>query len=320
MDKKELIKYSRQYGISLMLKSRVYGHLQAQEKMHHLYKSYLENKYKKIIDRYRQEDSVLMSDAVPSSKKVWVLWWEGVEEMPEVVKHCCRSIQRHCNGYEMTVLTHENYKKYIKLPEHIVEHFENGDFEIVHLADIIRVFLLCQYGGIWLDATVFLSDDLPMNYLDRAFFSSNTGNRESAFASKGRWSGYFMAVSHSHTILFEFLQEMYTEYWKEHDIILCYFLLDYMLLIAHDHFPVIGRLIDEIPVNNTNVKKLSVELNNVFDRDRWESIKKDTVIHKLSWKRELYPQKDGNETFYGRLLVNDDRKVGYEGCNSCRVK
>lgn len=308
MNKEKAKKYMKQYGAILLVKSSIYERLHANEKLHQLYKTYLENKYKKIIERYRHIKSAFSPDAAPSCKRVWVLWWEGVEEMPEVVKHCCHSMQRHAAGYEVVVLTKDNYNEYAKLPEYIVDHFEKGDIEIVHLADILRVFLLCQHGGIWLDATVFLSDDLPADYLDRAFFSSNTGNRTSIFASKGRWSGYFMAVSHSHTVLFDFLREMYTEYWKEHNIILCYFLLDYLLLIAQDHFPPVRRLIDEIPINNVNIKKLSAELNNVFDQDKWDAIKKDTVIHKLSWKREFYPQKDGHETFYGRLLVNNDRR------------
>lgn len=298
-------KYIKQYGISIFIKSKIYERLHENEKLHVLYRGYLENKYKNIIEKYSCAESVFSPNAEPSRKRVWVLWWEGVEEMPEVVKHCVNSMKQHAAGYEVVVLTKDNYNEYAKLPKHIVDHFEKGDIEIVHLADILRVFLLCQHGGVWLDATVFLSDDLPSDYVDSAFFSSNTGNKASAFASKGRWSGYFMAVSHSHTVLFDYLREIYTEYWKEHDIILCYFLLDYLLLIAHDSFPPIGKLIDDIPVNNVNVKKLSAELNNPFDQGKWDDIKKDTVVHKLSWKRKLYPQIDGIETFYGKLLVNN---------------
>ena len=308
MDNETRKKYIRQYGLNLLIKSRLFSKTHKNEKVHEIYRGYLENKYKNIINKYKDAESVFASDAEPSSKKIWVLWWEGVEEMPDVVKHCCHSMQQHAAGYELVVLTHENYNDYVELPEHIVKHFEDGEIEIVHMADILRVFLLCQHGGIWLDATVFVSDDIPDDYVNRAFFSSNTGSRKSVFASKGRWSGYFMAVSHSHTVLFDFLQEMYTEYWKEHNIILCYFLLDYMLLIAHDDIPVVGRSIDDIPVNNVNVKKLSAELNNVYDQAKWDEIKDDTIIHKLSWKRELYAKQDDQDTFYGRLLANDDRR------------
>ncbi len=301
-------KYIKQYGISIFIMSKIYERLRENEKLHLLYRGYLEKKYKNIIDKYRYTKSVFSPNADLSCKRIWVLWWEGVEEMPEVVKHCVHSMKQHAAGYEVIVLTKDNYNEYAKLPKHIIDHFENGDIEIVHLADILRVFLLCQHGGIWLDATVFLSDDLPSDYLVRAFFSSNTGNKASEFASKGRWSGYFMAVSHSHTVLFDYLREMYTDYWKEHNIILCYFLLDYLLLIAHDDFPPIGKLIDDIPVNNVNVKKLSAELNNPFDQGKWDEIKKDTVVHKLSWKRKLYAQKDGVETFYGKLLTNNSER------------
>lgn len=312
MDKEIARKYIKQYGMGLFLRSRIYSRLHLQEKLHHTYRSYLEKKYRNIIEKYCNTDSVLSPDAAPACKRVWVLWWQGVETMPEVVKCCYRSILQHTTAYdEVVVLTRDNYNEYAKLPRHIVDRFEAGDMGIAALSDIMRIYLLSQYGGIWLDATVFLSDDLPEEYTDRAFFSSNTGNRTSAFASRGRWAGYFMGVSHSHTVLFDYLREICTEYWKEHNIILTYFLLDYLLLIAHDDFEPIGRLIDEIPINNVNAKKLSAVLNDPFDAEKWESIRQGTVFHKLSWKREFYLQKDGQETFYGRLLANDrnDRPV-----------
>lgn len=305
MNKRNAVKYIKQYGINIFAKAHMYERLHKHEKAHQLYKTYLENKYQKIIEKYADKESVLSPNAEPSGKKIWVLWWEGVEEMPEIVRYCCQSMKEHASGYEVVVLTKDNYNEYAMLPKHIIDHFKAGHIEIVHLADILRVFLLCQHGGIWLDATVFLSDDLPLEYMDKTFFSSNTGNRQSIFASKGRWSGYFMAVSHSHTVLFDYLQEIYTEYWQDHNIILCYFLLDYLLLMAYEHFEPIQKLIDAIPINNINVKKLSAKLNAPFDEAEWNEIKKDTVLHKLTWKRELYIQNNGYETFYGRLLVNN---------------
>lgn len=140
------------------------------------------------------------------------------------------------------------------------------------------------------------------------FFSINTGNRISRFASKGRWTGYFMAASHSHTVLFDYLQEIYTEYWRDHNIILSYFLMDYLVLIAYENMESVRQTIDNIPINNVNVKKLSSELSNPFDADKWKKIKENTVLHKLTWKKELLLQRNGIETFYSRVLLSEEKQ------------
>ena len=43
-----------------------------------------------------------------------------------------------------------------------------------------------------------------------------------------------------------------------------------------------------------------------FDQNKWDDMKKDTALFKLSWKYEYPIEKNGKETFYGRLC---DRKL-----------
>lgn len=275
--------------------------MHAYAKYHQSVIKYLETGLKKeIADCMNSE--VLTEKATPSQKKIWVLWWEGQEEMPELVKCCCESIKRKSGEYEVVVLSEENFAQYITFPDYINEKYRQGKISIVHMADLLRVYLLCEYGGVWLDATVFLSDNFPEEYLSLPFFSRKTDIINQKFASYGRWSGYFMATSHSHSVLFEFLKVAYQSFWRKHHIIIDYFLLDYFISIAYEKIPAVKKCIDSIPYNNVDNKKLSANINNPYSEKIWQEICKTTLLHKLSWKKKTHLYSDGKETFYKKLL------------------
>ena len=62
-------------------------------------------------------------------------------------------------GYNIILITHENIKNYIdKIPEYFY------DLCPAHQADFVRVNVICDYGGIWLD-----SDTLVLDSLDSLF-------------------------------------------------------------------------------------------------------------------------------------------------------
>lgn len=57
-----------------------------------------------------------------------------------------------------------------------------GEKTIVFFSDLLRVSLLATYGGIWCDASIFLSDKIPQTLRDREFFAferaQNKPNKE----------------------------------------------------------------------------------------------------------------------------------------------
>ena len=50
---------------------------------------------------------------------------------------------------------------YITLPQEIVDKYKAGKIAHAHFADICRVELLYEHGGVWLDATGFVTSPLP---------------------------------------------------------------------------------------------------------------------------------------------------------------
>ncbi|MBR3148510.1 MAG: hypothetical protein IKF41_04205 [Alphaproteobacteria bacterium] len=94
------------------------------------------------------------------NEKVWTLWLQGEDKAPPLVKACFRSVRRHFKQ-ELVVLDENTVFDYITLPQEIVDKYKAGKIGHAHFADICRVELLYEHGGIWLDATGFVTSPLP---------------------------------------------------------------------------------------------------------------------------------------------------------------
>lgn len=94
-----------------------------------------------------------------------MLWLQGFEEAPKVVKECHRSWEIRNPGWEVRFLDAENYTNYTKIEPEL--DLSRPDLSRPHLADIIRIKLLAEYGGVWCDATCFCNEPLD-NWIDDA--------------------------------------------------------------------------------------------------------------------------------------------------------
>ena len=109
-------------------------------------------KYKKYLDMYNPEKDNNVDNNKPT---IWILWLQGVENAPEIVKKCIKSIKYYNGDKKIVVLTKDNLFDYIKLPKYIIEKWRKGIISNTHFSDIVRIELLYDYGGIWMDATTF---------------------------------------------------------------------------------------------------------------------------------------------------------------------
>ena len=103
------------------------------------------------------ERKVIKND---KNEKVWTLWLQGEDKAPALVKACYRSMRKHLKQ-ELIVLDEKTVFDYITLPKEIIEKRKAGKIAHAHFADICRVELLYEHGGIWLDSTAFVTEPLP---------------------------------------------------------------------------------------------------------------------------------------------------------------
>ena len=99
-------------------------------------------------------------------RTIYLLWFQGFEHAPEVVSYCVRSWKQYNPEWTIVLLDETNLHTYVTMDTY-------PDMELCHRADIVRMKLLSQYGGVWADATTFchkpLNDWLPA-YIEEGFF------------------------------------------------------------------------------------------------------------------------------------------------------
>lgn len=266
--------------------------------------AHVEEKCKDVIQRYQMTAQASGAGVTSSEKRIWVFWWTGEDTAPDIVKACIRSIRRNANGHEVVLLDKCNYFQYIDMPKEICEKHSAGVIGHAHFSDIVRMSLLAKWGGVWIDATVFLSQQLPEYLFSSAFFTARSVDDCSLFFSRSRWVGYFLA-GNSTFPLFSFTRDMLIAYWERSDTIIDYLLMDYVFDIACKTIPEVRNAMDALPDNNLLRGKLMEEINEPYSEQLFDALQNgETFLSKLSWRyggpRERTD--DGKLTNYGHLL------------------
>ena len=236
------------------------------------------------------------------------MWWQGEDSCPEVVRLCWASIRKHCGTHKLNIITKDNYQDYITLPEHIIAKVKSGAITLTHLSDIIRVNLLAKYGGLWLDSTIFVADDIPEEVFSMEYYTIKNGfvrDWSASNISNSRWTVFCFAAGRSNSLLFCFMSDLLSEYCKAHNRFIAYFLTDYVLAIAIEEFPEFYQAWTKIPVNNTEWNKLCqiFKNNEEWSAEEYSKLTATTNFFKLTYKAEFdVKSSSGRETFYGHLL------------------
>src|SRR5215510_114603 len=105
-------------------------------------------------------------------KIIWQFWYQEINEItPKVVISCLNSVKKNSAGYEIIMLTGKNITDYIELPNFVWGKFNTGGFNTTKLSNLVRLYLLSAYGGVWLDVTIYLTNQIEEVWLQKDFFA-----------------------------------------------------------------------------------------------------------------------------------------------------
>lgn len=262
--------------------------------------------FQSIADIYRDKPFLEREQTAESEcAAIWVFWWQGYDGAPPLVRRCIDSIRLHAGGHPVVLLTRENCQTYAALPEYIFEKVRSGRISLTHFSDILRMSLLAAHGGLWLDATIFVSQNIPEAYFQMPLFTVRYPTSPSTI-TKGRWTIFSMAAKPG-SILFQYCLGVSLAYWKAYSKPVDYFFTDYVIAQAYEQIPSVREAIDSIPENNTGIKLLDRLFFRPYRADEYEQVLRDSVFHKLNRKR-AYPEKDGNgmTTHYGHFMRGEE--------------
>ncbi len=228
---------------------------------------------------------------------VWVCWLQGIETAPKLVKRCVETIQDKANGRRVILLSERNYKQYVRLPKEIEEKKKNGVISNTFFSDILRLALLAEYGGTWIDATIFCTGEIPSYMLDSEFFcfrSSIHYYKDSLI----RGSNWWISANPKNDLICKTRNILY-EYWKHEDKVINYFIFHLIVSKLTEEDMRCRSIWYSMPyMENSNSHILMGKMSHIYDEDMFQIICKNSPIHKLSYKLGI----GGRGTYYSKLI------------------
>lgn len=140
------------------------------------------------------------------NKIIWSCWFQGRRHALPLVEKCLTSWERSNPGWELRCLDQHELRRYVDLPD-----FAGKRITYASLSDVVRILLLKEYGGIWVDATAFCHRPLE-EWLEPWFrhgffaFDRPGGNRP--------LSSWFLASEENHYLVDRWCAKTLA-YWSE---------------------------------------------------------------------------------------------------------
>src|SRR5262249_37436294 len=105
-------------------------------------------------------------------KIIWMMWLQGFAKAPCLVQRCAVSWSTHNPDWKINHLDGDNLQEYVNVDEFVGRNRKT--ISIQALSNVIRINLLKQYGGLWVDATCFCCkplDEWLGEYTASGFFA-----------------------------------------------------------------------------------------------------------------------------------------------------
>ena len=221
-------------------------------------------------------------------KTVWQFWDSGYMNAPPIVKACIQSVEKNSTGYNHVVLDNSTIPNYLRLPNHILEKYEKGLINKTHYSEIIRFALLAEYGGIWLDATVFLSDQISNILHKDSDYLLVKLPENSIFGPLEMKHAYWILASPPNSEYFSKLKSFIHNYWLKSNKQIDYFIscIAMKILLDSDFLsPSTKFLINESAcyLNYLDCHELQFSLTQKFSTDKLSKIMQKSSVHKLTF-------------------------------------
>ena len=244
-----------------------------------------------------QTEQIKPKKTFNNEKIIWQFWGQGwdFEKLPDVVKISYKSVEKYKKDYEIIHLDMNNINDYLEIPAYILKKVEDKKMGFAHFTDIIRLALLYNYGGVWIDATILLTDYLPQEYFEMDYFMFQ---RDDNLENKKDWEDYDdfyfswnneMKVRVLNSIIFakknneiiKTLLDMLLIFWEHNDLVPNYFFFQvlYTELIENYYKKKQCKI-----VSDTLTHELIRVWFDKFSQEKLDEITKRNNVHKLTYK------------------------------------
>lgn len=239
------------------------------------------NYFSPEIEKYK---SMPFVQEESSDMPIWVCWWQGLENMPDVVANCFERLKHVYSDRKIVFICKDNYRSYVSISENILDLLDNGTLSVTFFSDYLRSCLLYEYGGLWMDSSVYCVRRFGSN---RSFITAKPyclNMKMEELVPSGLWTIFFMGSEFRKCSVFGFLRDSLEKMYCNYRCNPYYFSTDMILRLAYVHFPEFKKEIDSIPSNNCDIHHFASCWNDGFDSDDFTSLCKKNDVFKLNAK------------------------------------
>lgn len=248
------------------------------------------------LRRYAPEVRLMKPGPMASElepERAFTLWLQGEEKAPELVRACFRSMRRHLKQ-ELVVLDEKTLFDWIQLPDYIVRKWRSGKISHAAFSDICRVELLYRHGGLWLDATDYVTGPVPDNIMREDFFVFMAGNK--IRGSYAKIQSCFIRAR-KHNPLLGIWRQAIALYWEHENSNINYFWVHLLLCLcveqndtAREHFAKMPK-IDQDPTHAL----WGNHCGDPYDEAAFRELTADSFFQKTNFKdKRLHPLRPGS--------------------------
>ena len=230
---------------------------------------------------------------------IWQFWDNPTgKTTPEIVKSSLESVEKFKGNFQRKILNNAVLENYSDLPGYVFDKFRKSQMDYAHFSDLLRLNLLKNHGGIWLDATGYMTDFIPKYILNEDFFVFLTG--ELTHFPYSFMQNCFIR-SKKGSILCEAWYRMCVEFWKNETKTLDYFQHQLMFKVLVEGNPTVKKLFAEMPQRTDDEihKFAGNNLLKKFDAVEWERMKKASFFQKTTYK--VAGEIDYSGTYFSKL-------------------
>ncbi len=242
-------------------------------------------RYNNIIEKWIKKEGIT-DNLIDEKSNIFIFWWQGINNAPKIIKGCINTIYENSGLHKVVILDKTNWNGYIQLPEYVLEKMEKNIINFTQFSDILRFFLLYKYGGIWIDPTCLITNNLSQEIYRYKFYTIRHGDAWEHPICKGLWCTFFMAAGKGNYIM-GYMKDLLLAYWKKEKSGVVYLLPDTFLAIGYEYIPYIKQIIEDIPMNNEHrddFRKLLIKSHGKNFDGLLKNVDKSTYIHKLTYK------------------------------------
>lgn len=292
--KRNIVNYIKEYGISLFITKGIRRlYLKSNSVLATKINAYNEDKVTQalssiVLNKEFKKSNFFKKKQSLNSEPIWIMWWQGYDQAPKIVKACINSIRRNNVNHEVILITKDNFQDYVNLPTFVLNKVDLGCISITHLSDMIRALLLYIYGGVWCDATILDIQPIPDEVFKSNFYTIRT-DLKTKDPSHGNWTTFFMS-SRPRNILMKKIAIYHFQFWKEYNEIIDYIMFDYIIKIISQNDEYARRQIETVPKNNSQTFELRKYINKPYNdelKNKIKTFEQNTYLFKLSWKDQF---------------------------------